>query len=270
MIKPLIESELYALPVPELVSRMDAIIETSLVERGMPSGWRDEVTNMTVKRLLSTKRISAFPEAQQRRLAYIGFSFLVQLEMLSAASGMSNSVLYNDRYHEKNSWVSPAFRFRHGALNQYGIVSSRIAMEIFMDLLYCIEKGERLKSKKSKLAAFKNFIVDCKNPFHYFACVLLNAYHFDRTLRTPEVHGTPSLTNRILLLQVPGHDEINESHKLSNVLMNCWQPLCELLNGLPVGYTAFDEISIDWYETYLRSSTEQVAAKLEALFIDIS
>ncbi len=135
-----------------------------------------------------------------------------------------------------------------------------------MDLLYCIEKGERLPSKKSKLKAFKNFLTDVKNPFHYFAAVLVSAYSFDRKLRTPEIHGTPSLANRILLLQVPDHAEMNEVYLLSNVLGNCWQPLCELLNGLPVGYSAFDSVSIDWYETYLKGTPEQVEAKLEELF----
>ena len=265
MIDSLTEGELYSLPFDLLVGRMDRLISQSKVERGMPLELADHARN-SVHSFMTTKKVSALAEDHRRRLAYIAFSFHLQLEMHSTSSGMTNRELFNSQYDEKASWISPAFRLRHGAINQYLIISSRIAMEIFMDLLYCIEKGERLRSKKSKLKAFKNFLIDVKNPFHYFAAVLVSAHRFDRKLRTPEVHGTPSLVNRILLLQVPDHAEMNEVYLLSNVLGNCWQPLCELLDDLPVGYSAFDSVSIDWYETYLKGTPEQVEAKLEELF----
>src|SRR5258708_27278921 len=92
---------------------------------------------------------------------------------------------------EAFSWHVPLLRLRDGAIRQYQIMCSRIAMEIFMDLLHCIETGQRLTSKRSKLKAFQKWLCDPANDLHYFAHVLLDACRFERSLRTPEVHCTP-------------------------------------------------------------------------------
>jgi len=255
---------LKALPLPDLVRRMDDILRCSIIERY--GAILDEFHHYRVSQIIETRRVSALPEETQRYLAHIVFSYLVQSEMASVVGGMTNAFLYNDRYDEELSWHSPVFRLRHGALDQYQIVSSRISMEIFMDILYCIDTGQRLDKKKSKLKAFRKWLCDSTNEFHYFAHVLLAAYRFDRGIRTPEVHGTPKLPRRLLLLQKPSHDEMNECHNLTNTLLGCWHPLIDLLNGTKPSYMHISEADMEWFHAYMSGAEEDVVSKLTLMF----
>lgn len=257
-----------ALSLADLVKRMDDVLHSSVIERYgvIPDGF---VPNL-VSQIMETQRVHALPEETQRYLAHIVFSYLVQSEMASVIGGMSNAVLFNDRYNENLSWQSPLFRLRHGALHQYQIVSSRIAMEIFMDILYCIDTGERLEKKKSKLKAFRKWLCDPNNQFHYFAHVLLAAYRFDRGIRTPEVHGTPKLPKRLLSLQKPSHDEMNECHNLTNTLSGCWRPLLELLDGKTPSYMHINEADMDWFHAYMTGTEEEVVNKLTLMFDEMA
>ncbi len=142
-------------------------------------------------------------------------------------------------------------------------------MEIFMDLLHCIETGHRIKSKKSKLKPFRKWLCDPANQFHYFAHVLLEAYRFDRSLRTPEIHGTPKLPSRLLTLQHPSPQEMNEAHRLLNALIGCWRPLKEMLNGRRPAYMHISEAEKEWFSTYMTGSENEIVAKLEEMFDDI-
>jgi hypothetical protein len=264
---PIDEAALKELRLPELVQRMDALITESIVERyGVCN---ESFRKGLVSDIVNSKQVSVLSEDKQRKIAYIAFSYIVQMELNSVASGFSNKILFTQEYDEKLSWQSPVFRLRDGAIAQYEIISSRIAMEIFMDLLHCIETGERLRSKRSKLKAFQKWLCDPVNQFHYFAHVLLEAYRFDRTQRTPEIHGTPKLPNKLLLLQPPTFQESNAPHQLINSLMGCWHPLRELLNGqrpLSMQISMVDEA---WFSTYMTGSDAEIASKLAEMFEDI-
>ena len=264
MISPIDAPALAALSLPDLVRRMDDILGCSIIERD--GAIPDELYHYRVSQIITTRRVSKLPEDTQRYLAHIVFSYLVQSEMGSVVSGISNALLYNERYDEKLSWQSPIFRLRHGALHQYQIVSSRIAMEIFMDILYCIDTRQRLDKKKSKLKAFRKWLCDPDNDFHYFAHVLLAAYRFDRGIRTPEVHGTPKLPKRLLLLQKPSHNEMNECHNLTNTLSGCWHPLVDLLNETKPSYMQISEADMEWFHAYMAGTEENVVTKLSLMF----
>jgi hypothetical protein len=142
---PLDQSELNCLELPELIHRMDEILLQSIIERygqvheGFPV--------CRVSDILNTQKVVAQSDEQRRKIAYIAFSYLVQLELHAVSSGFSNRILFTPDYNDTSSWQSPLFRLRDGAIRQYQIVSSRMAMEIFIDLLYCIETGQRLESK---------------------------------------------------------------------------------------------------------------------------
>ena len=252
------------LALPELVRRMDEILLESVKER---YGQIHEAFPVSlVGDIVDSRRVSAQSEGQKRRIAYITFAYLVQLDLHAVSSGFANRILFTPEYDDKSSWQSPLFRLRDGAIRQYQIVASRIAMEIFMDLLHCIETGRRLEAKRSKLKRFQKWLCDPGNQFHYFAHVLLEAYRFDRSLRTPEVHGTPKLPNRLLALQHPSPQEMNESHKLLNALIGCWRPLREMLNGQRPAYMQISEAEQDWFSTYMTGSDDEVSYKLIEMF----
>jgi len=252
------------LPLRDLVQRMDEILLESVRERygqiheAFPVG--------LVSHIVESQKVSVQPEEQKRKIAHITFAYLVQLDLHAVSGGFSNKILFTTDYNDKSSWQSPLFRLRDGAIRQYQIVASRIAMEIFMDLLHCIETGQRLEAKRSKLKRFQRWLRDPGNQFHYFAHVLLEAYRFDRNLRTPEVHGTPKLPSRLLALQHPSPQEMNESHRLLNALIGCWRPLREMLDGQRPAYMHISEAEKDWFSTYMTGSEDEVAAKLAEMF----
>lgn len=150
-----------------------------------------------VSELMNTALIVNRSDSERRHIAYVCFSYLTQLQLSSISSGIENHVLFDSDY-AATKWQSPAFRLRHATLTQYQIICGRIAFEVFIDLLYVIETGQRLKSKKSKISAFRKWLQSAGNRFHYFAHILLEAYRFDREHRTPEVHGTSRLPRQML------------------------------------------------------------------------
>jgi hypothetical protein len=264
LIEPLDRPALQALSLEKLVERMDRILLRSDQERGH----HDSFPVNLVSSIIKTKKVTALQDEQKRKVAHIAFDYLVERELNSVSSSFANKILFTPEYND-SAWLSPTFRLRHGAIQQYQIISSRIAMEIFMDLLHCIETGDRLKAKRSKIKAFRKWLCDTKNQFHYFAHVLLEAYRFDRGIRTPEVHGTPKISTQILLLRPPTFQEVNEAHTLLNVLANCWRPLLDILNDQKPQYMHISVDQVGWLTTYVNGSEEEVDAKLDELFSEI-
>lgn len=264
MIAKTTNEDLAALPLDELVLRMDGILRESIIER---YGQLCETFPISlVSQITITQKAQSLSAENKRHLAYITFSYLVQLELGSVTSRMSNLLLFNNRYDENTSWQSPTFRLCDGAIHQYQIVSSRIAMEVFMDLLHFLETGKRIEKKRSKLKAFRNWLCTPQNQFHYFAHVLLSAYRFDRGIRTPEVHGVSRFPSRLLLLQRPTHDELNECHNLTNTLMSCWKPLLEILEGKKPNFMNIREEDQAWFTTYMNGTEEEVVNQLALMF----
>lgn len=262
--EPLDQRALKDMALSDLVRRMDEILLESVRER---YGQIHEAFPVSlVSDIVDSQKVAAQPDEQRRRIAYITFAYLVQLDLHAVSSGFANRILFTPEYDDKSSWQSPLFRLRDGAIRQYQIVSSRIAMEILMDFLHCVETGYRLKSKRSKLKPFQKWLCDPANQFHYFAHVLLEAYRFDRSLRTPEVHGTPQLPGRLLTLQHPSPQEMNDPHRLLNALIGCWRPLREMLNGQRPAYMQISEAEKGWFSTYMTGSENEVTAKLTEMF----
>ena len=217
-----------------------------------------------VSSLVNSKAVTQLSEIQVRKIAYLVFSYLIQLELSSVSSGFSNKILYTESY-KLSDWSSPTFKLRDGVISQYQIVCSRIAFEIFIDLLYTIETGNRLISKKSKLKTFRKWLQDVDNNFHYFAHVLLIAYKFDREIRTPEVHGSSSLPRRLLLLQEPSFEESNQQFRLTNTLMNVWRPLIDILNNIRPTYMHITETDEEWFQTYMSGDDAAIEVKLSEM-----
>lgn len=245
---------------------MDQLVLTSHRERyGEP---RESFPISLPSELMSTICVKEINEQAKRAIAYICFSYLIQLELSSIASGFANKILYTESYDPKESWRSPVFRLRDGAISQYQVICGRIAFELFMDLVHCIQTGNRLGSKKSKLREFRRWLCDGGNPFHYFAHVLLEAYRFDRRIRTPEVHGTPTLPNDMLLMEYPDSQRRNGKFRLKDALSGCWRPLIDILNRKRPTYMYVSNSAMEWCETYLCGTEEEIELKLASMFED--
>jgi hypothetical protein len=259
--EPITELELDSLPVEGLVARMDAFLMESEMER---YGCHAPSSVPLVQQVMATAEVRSKDEQLRRKIAYICFSYLMQLQMNSVASGMTNKVLYTPQYTEQD-WSSPVFRLREGALRQYQTVGSRIAFEVFIDVLYLIENGVRLEGRKSKIGAFRVWLKDINNRFHYFAHVLLAAYHFDRRLRTPEVHGSSRLPRCFLTLQVPAFTELNEHLQLSNKLMYVWPALIDILNHVRPTFMHIDETESHWFQAYTSGNEREIEERLDMI-----
>ncbi len=265
---PITNEELDQLSNAELVARMDEFINDAFLERNshLPPGFLQSAKLVT--QVMHTPLVMSKGEDVQRKIAYLCFSYLIQFDLGQVGLGISNLVLY--RGFEESKWQSPLFRLKHAALDQYQIVTSRMAFEVFIDLLHVLETGERIETKKSKLRAFKKWLLEPKNPFNYFAHVLIVAYNFDREQRTPEVHGTSKFPRKMLCLQPPSSDEQNNPLHLTNALLNAWLPLLEILNG---NRPSSMQISLDdqiWFHAFMSNDETQIEQALEKMFEDIN
>jgi hypothetical protein len=264
MLEPISRDELRDMSLPDIVRRMDEILVVAEEQRHGPIP--NEFPVPVVSDIINTKKARALPQDAIRALAHIAFSYRVQLELDSIAAGIANRVLFTPDFNNETSWFSPVFRLRHGALRQYEIVSSRMAMEIFMDLLYFIDTGGRLEAKRSKLKKFRTWLCDSSNPFNYFAHILLEAYRFDRGLRTPEIHGTPALPRELLTLQIPSHQDLNESTRLHSALVNCWRPLIQILDEERPNYMGISADQMAWFDAYMRGTDQEIDEQLTTMF----
>jgi hypothetical protein len=220
-----------------------------------------------VSEILNTNKARDLSDETRRSLAYIVYDYLIQLELTSISGGITNREIFNSKYDAYESWKSPSFFMRYEVLNQYQIIASRSAMEVLIDILHLIESGKKIRSGKSKLKAFRKWLCDSENPFHYFAMLLLTTYKFDRELRSPEIHGNPRSARRILQLERPDNREVNRSNELSNALINSWNPLIEILNGIkPRSMYIPEEYDFSWLETYLNGNDDEVNGYLKEMF----
>jgi hypothetical protein len=252
-------AELDELTLSELVTRMDEFLVTAHRERY--PGHSGFQIRSSVSDLVSSRLVSRADPIHQRRIAHLCFAFLAQMEMNSVALGIGNQVIYDSAFNE-NSWRLPTLRLGHAALWQYQVVGTRIAFEVFIDLLHVVETGDRLETRKSKLGAFRRWLKSSDNRFHYFAHILLEAYRFDRQVRTPEVHGTSRLPKQMLTLVAPSSDEQNAKLRLGNVLLSVWAPLIEILNERrPTGMTVFDD-DLTWFNAFTSQDDDLIESKL--------
>jgi hypothetical protein len=261
------DEQLNDLPLENLVSRMDEFLNTAYIER-----YGSLIEHHPVPRVSDVVNSSLVVEQSQeskRQIAYIAYSFLIQMELVYVTSGISNKVLYNENYNEMQ-WCSPIFRLRHATLSQNITISSRIAFEVFIDLLHVIENGTRIRAKKSKIKSFRDWLRTPQNRFHYFAHILLMAYKFDREHRTPEVHGTSRIPKRLLKLEMPTGEEQNAILDLTNALINSWTPLVDILNGVRPNYMQIIHNDRDWFDAFMSGDDDAIENKLIEMFETIN
>ncbi|MCK4829757.1 hypothetical protein KA005_79265, partial [bacterium] len=212
---------------------MDTIIQESIVERYGEVAYKLKMFDHqpTVAKILETKHVEQLDPEKQREICHLAFKCILQMQYTEFSHAATNHYIYGTKYNEDAIWKSPNIQIKYAALRQWGIVSSRISMECFMQLLHYLGKGERIKSKKSTFGAFKKWLLDADNPFSYFATHILEAFHFDRAHRTPEVHASSRLSKSIILMEKPNPEQKNSGAELTDIMLNVWNPLIEILNG---------------------------------------
>lgn len=241
---------------------MDSIVLESLSERYGPH----PPPQPLVSEILSTSYVQKMNESKQRTICHLTFNTLLQMQYTDFTGAMSNHYIFGENYDESKSWDSPTIQIRKAAINQFAIISSRISMECFMQLLHFLGTGERIKSKKSTFKSFKKWINNPENPFSYFATHILRAFVFDRNHRTPEVHAATRLSSKVLMMGKPAHKDLNSCHELSIVMMNIWQPLVDILNDGKCYSMHGSEEDFQWLKSYLYDTKEEKGSFLESIF----
>jgi hypothetical protein len=257
---PISEGELAALSLPALVQRMDDVRFEAEIQRYGSEWVSQRSTHFPFPRvadLMSTAAATSKSEDAGRRLAELAFRFLLQMDLLSVASGIGNAVVYGPGYHE-GLWLQPSHRMKSAVLDQYQIIASRIALECFFDLLYMVDRGTRMPGD-SKFKSFRKWVLEPANPYKYFVGHVIKGYDFDRIHRQREVHGTSRFAREMLRLEPPGSNERNLPLELNNVLMNVWQPLILIMNGDKPGSISVFQGLDDFAQRYFQSHTEPEA-----------
>ena len=256
--------ELAHLSNDELALRMDTILVNKEVEiYGIQSLKRNEIFHKlnSVVTILNTKYVKALNEVKQRKICYLTFNTLLQMEYTSFTSEAKNHYIYPNGIV---NWSSSSSQIRNAALTQFSIISSRITMECFMQLLHYLDTGEEIKAK-STFKAFKKWLNNPNNIFSYFATHTLSTFKFDRKYRTSEVHASSKLSSKLLLMGEPDNKEQNDMLKLEGILMNVWQSLVEILNDGKC-YSMMGSENFKWHKAYLHGTDEEKESFLKAIF----
>lgn len=263
-VSPLEPDKLDKLDLVELAQRMDLILKT---DREETYGERVAITfdqmRPSIAAFVATARVMALPAEQQRKICYMLFGLFLQLRYCEVAAGAANRFVYIDQFDKTRSWQSPRIQICNAACNQWEIVSSRIAMEIFLNLIHFINTGREINTN-SKFKAIRKWLRQ-DNPFSYFAVHVLSAFKFDREYRSPEVHGGSRYPRQILCLSTPDSNESNLSNKLVNVLLNIWTPLFEIMDRKMARSISTPPGDREWLEAYLDSDDLRFDEALEGI-----
>jgi hypothetical protein len=265
--KELSNSELGALPLDQLVDRMDEFLQNIYDQRN-PLPVRVQVAKLPTQ-LIATPMVTSLDEGLKRHIAYSAYSFLLHLEMNLTGCGIANQLLYGPK-HDAQSWSDPFFRLNDGVLYQYQLVGSRITFEVFMDLLSLIGTGRMCPTRgHSKIKGFRNWILNDKTPFRYFGHVLLAAYEFDRKHRSPVVHGASELPRRMLRMESNGSNLTNETLTLTNFMSNVWLPLLEICSHRKPTMMHIGSAPKEWFDSYMHGDEVAMQSALEQMLATV-
>lgn len=270
--QPLTKEELSQLSNNELALRMDTILLNKEVENyGLEHVELHKVFHekRSVVTILNTKIIQNLDETIQRKVCHLTFNTLLQMQYTDFTSGASNHYIYRHTSTQTTNWNSPSTQITNAALTQFGIISSRITMECFIQLVHVIDTGKRIEAR-SKLGAFKKWLNKDNNPFSYFAWYTLRAFHFDRQYRTPEIHASSRLSSIILQMREPDNKDSKNQMELHNIFLNLWQPLIDILNEKQCSSIIGEEGASEWLNLYLNGTGEDRDKFLESIFEQIT
>lgn len=226
--------DLKELSLDELIGRMDAVRYScwKALNPGITEVFKNMVSPFrSVTEFMISIKAQDFPDIQRRQLADLIFRYLFQRDLVSTGAGISNKIVYPLNTYSEADWNLPRQWMRNSAVEQYRIVASRIELECFLDLIYFVDRGERMPGQ-SKFRKFRQWVINPGNPFQCFIPQMIDAYKYDRVHRQKEVHGTTRFARSILKLEVPEINERNVPNPLHNILGNLYNPLLEIMNNV--------------------------------------
>ena len=147
MINKLDQNELSNLSINDLSIRMDNILLEHVNERYGSIISKDILDfKPSVSKILNTNTVKKMTDCNKRKLCYLTFNTLLQMEYTNFTFGASNLYIHNKTKND-NKWQSATTQIRNAAITQFGIISSRISMECFMELLYFLGEKKRIETK---------------------------------------------------------------------------------------------------------------------------
>lgn len=261
------DKELKELSNPDLVSRMDSLLKQLSDEKrnGIPKEIREKLdcTRIKVKDIYETKIVQSENFENQRNIIYRLFKFLVQMEFVEISIASSNNLPFLGRFAPEYPACN---RITIEAIEQWITISSTIAWETLLHLIYFLDKKQDLITKKSKYKKIRKWLLE-KNNFSYFTLITYKAFMFDRLRRSKEVHGNSSRYFEVLKFASENNEECNANLELYNILLNLKQPIIDLCNGIrPTSITTIgDEDLFDWVNTYFNGSKDDYEEKINEI-----
>lgn len=257
--KELTDFELDNLELNTLVSRMDDILSApSWYKRG------NKIMRLNVNSLMTTKQVQSYSSDFQRKIAYKVFGLMLQLLYTNfSVSAQFFSIQENDDPISEQLY--------NAARQQWTIISSQIAFEYLMHLLYMLELGQEFPSGKGASKKFKKWLKKPHNPYSFFAITAARSMKFGQEMRRPEVHAVTKYARRILLASVSNLDEQNKTLYLLNVIPNQWQYAIQIAeSGNTNGWSAtgYDIGDKEWYAIWRSGDQTRIDQEIDNLFSD--
>lgn len=248
-------SDLDSLNLDDLVVRMDEILAAPYwYRRG------NEIMKLRIYTLISTKSVKAFDANFQRKVAYKAFGLLLQL-LYTYFSVSAQFFHLPDQDDPASKQIYAAAR------RQWTIVSSRIAFEYFIQIIFMLGTGEDFSSSKSAFKKLRKWLKQPRNPYTYFAITVARAFRYDREKRTPEVHAGTKMARHILLGTATDID--NEMLYLFNIIQNQWQFVIDIADDkIPNGWSSSGNVAGDreWYELWESGDQEEINNEIDNMF----
>ena len=218
-----------------------------------------------VSDIINSREVSSADNDKIRKITDVAFRYLIQLEFFDASVEIGDMV---QRSWEAEKTIQS--RIRMASSLQHQVISSRIALECFFDLIKVCGSGERFRGRKGKFISYKKWVTSKRNIYSKFAPLILVGWRFDRMFRSPEVHGTSKLHYAVL------HSELESSEKwkirfaLTNGLRMSWGTLLDILNDREGGmWTSLEDGDITEEIFKLNNKdSEELETYLKQIFED--
>ena len=114
----------------------------------------------------------------------------------------------------------------------------------------------------------KSIFIFCHTYFKRppFSTPFLRAFHFDREHRTPEVHAASKLSKAVILMEQPSSENRNSGMELTNIMLNVWNPLIDILNDGKCYSMMGAEDDFKWLKVYLSEDKDEIERTLKMIF----
>ncbi len=218
------EADFKALSSDALAKRIDAFIFSYVKATPMgasaPPMVLSGIIGVTASDILKTKMVSALDEAVKRTALTLFFRARMQ-EFIADAFIFSGAFTAPQALPLKLAYIAQG--------RQGQVIAARIAFECLMEFVTVVVTGEVMHAKRSKLGKFRKWLCVRGNIFGWLLFSLPYVIKFDRSHRTPEIHGTSFVT--IDALRGEDMPTMDGEFNLINMQRNIWGAIRATLDG---------------------------------------